>query len=280
MHTDASPTQNAGDTRTQRRNTLVQHEGAWIDVIVDEGRASTAGPLVLLPSSLRGQGDFDLLATMLALRGFKVLRPWPRGMGRSTGSLQGLSLSALAADAICAVRELGAGAPAVLLGHAFGHFVARVADLEHPAWVRGVVVAAAAARVFPPGVSDSLHVASDPGAPRADRLRGLQHAFFAPGNDPTPWLDGWHPELRAAYRHAGGVPDKSVWWPVANAPILDLQAEADPWRPEATRYELRDALGADKVTVRLVAGASHALPAEQPLAVAEAVHAWTQGLAD
>ena len=105
----------------------------------------------------------------------------------------------------------------------------------------------------------------------------MRHAFFAPGNDPEPWLEGWHPELRVAYRQAGAVPPKDLWWPVSHAPILDLQGADDPWRPPASRNELKDVLGA-KVTVQVIPRASHALLPEQPAAVAEAIVAWTRAL--
>ena len=77
------------------RQRLVLSEGpARIDVIV-EGR----GPaVVLLPSSQRDSEDFDEVAARIAAAGFKVLRPQPRGMGASTGPMQGLSLHVLAAD--------------------------------------------------------------------------------------------------------------------------------------------------------------------------------------
>ncbi len=251
-----------------RHRVLLDNGPARIDVIV-EGR----GPaVVLLPSSQRDSEDFDDLAQRLAAGGFKVLRPQPRGMGRSAGPMQDLSLRVLAADVAATVRQLGDGR-AVLVGHAFGHFVARVADLDHPQLVRGVVVAGGAARTFPAGMAESLAIASDPTQPREARLRGLRHAFFAPGNDPSAWLEGWHPALRQWYRQAGAVPAKDLWWPVSNAPILDLQGADDPWRPPATRNELRDVLGA-KVTVQVIAGASHALIPEQPEAVAQAITRW------
>lgn len=254
-----------------RRTVLLPHEGHTLEVTVDGVDSGT--PLVMLPSSLRDAGDFDEPARLLAQAGFLVLRPWPRGMGRSNGPLQGLSLYVLAADAVHALQQLGGGRPGIWLGHAFGHFVARVADLAHPRWVRGVVVAGAAARTFPAGMPQTLTTASDTSLPDEVRLAALREGFFAPGNDAAAWLHGWHPELRAAYRQAGAVPEKSVWWPVASAPILDLQASADPWRPADTRNELRDALGS-KVTVRMISNASHALLVEQPAAVARAVAGW------
>lgn len=284
---------NAGaESPTQRRIALLDGDGvaadgtaATVEVVIDEpagklegpGAAPVPEPWVLLPSSLRDSGDFDELATHLAAAGLRVLRPTPRGMGRSTGSLKGLTLHLLAADIAAAIRALGQGRPAVLLGHAAGHFVARVVDLDHPTLVRGIVVAAAAARVFPPEVANSVDLIADPRRPRAERLMHLRRAFFAPGSDPRPWLDGWHAALGPAYRAAARVPDKSRWWPVSHAPILDLQAADDPWRPPATRQELKEALG-DLVTVRVIERASHALPFERPDAVAREAIAWRRQL--
>jgi pimeloyl-ACP methyl ester carboxylesterase len=261
---------------TARRSVLLTQEAHLLEVTVD-GPAD-GPPLIMLASSQRDPGDFDESASLLAQAGFRVLRPWPRGMGASNGSLDKLSLYTLAADAVFALQRLSCGVPAIWLGHAFGHFVARVADLAHPEWVRGVVVAAAAARSFPAGMPATLATASDTAQPDAVRLAALREGFFAPGNDATAWLHGWHPSVRAAYRAAGAVPDKNLWWPVARAPILDLQAAHDPWRPPQTRHELSDALG-KKVTVRVIDKASHALLVEQPRAVAEAVVDWVDSAA-
>ena len=277
---------------TQRRIVLLDGIGvaadgsaATIEVVIDEPAGTPAGvavapapePWVILPSSLRDASDLGELATHLAAAGFRVLRPTPRGMGRSTGSLEGLTLHLLAADIASTIRALGQGRPAVLLGHAAGHFVARVVDLDYPALVRGVVVAAAAARVFPPEVANAVDLIADSRRPRAERLMHLRRAFLADGSDPRPWLEGWHPGLGPAYRAAAREPDKSRWWPVSHAPILDLQAADDPWRPPATRQELKEALG-DLVTVRVIASASHALPYERPDEVAREAIAWRRGL--
>lgn len=258
--------------------------GGQIEVLVDEAAVPATAPnaavptIVLIPSSLRDARDLGALASRVAAAGFRVLRPQPRGMGASSAPPPGMTLHDLARDVAQAIAELGTGR-AIVAGHAFGHFVARVADLDHAARVRGVVVLAGAARTFPPGLAQALDRAADAGQPRAVRLAALQQAFFAPGNDASPWLEGWHPQLREAYRHAGATPDKSRWWPVSHAPVLDLQGACDPWRPAATRDELRQVLG-DKVTVRVIAGASHALPDEQPAAVAAAMVDWARTLPD
>ncbi|MCZ4312962.1 alpha/beta hydrolase [Comamonadaceae bacterium G21597-S1] len=247
--------------------------GAVVEVLVDRSRQPPAGPaVVLLPSSLRDATDLGELACLLAAAGCPVLRPQPRGMGRSSAPPDTLSLHLLADDVARAIDVLADG-PALVAGHAFGHFVARVLDLDHPQRVRGVAVLAAAARQFPPGLVDALDIAADANQPVAARLASLRHAFFAPGNDASVWLSGWHPHLRDVYRRAGAIPAKDRWWPVSHAPILDLQAALDPWRPPVSRNELKDQLG-DKVTVRVIPHASHALVTEQAAAVAAAIVEW------
>lgn len=255
-----------------RRRELLRLGPASIDVIVE----GTGPAIVLLPSSLRDSEDFDTLAELLVAEGFQVLRPQPRGMGRSSPPPEGMTLETLAADVAGVVAHLAQG-PAVVVGHAYGHWVARVTDLRHPQHVRGVVVLGAAARQFPPGMAEALAIASDPVRPEAERLAALRLCMFAPGNDPRGWLLGWYPQWRAAYRQAGQLPPKDTWFPHANAPILDLQGALDAWRPPATRRELADVLG-DRVTVQEIADAGHALVPEQPHAIARAIADWARRL--
>lgn len=255
----------------QRRELLIDGP-VQIDVLVDG-----AGPaIVMLPSSQRDSLDFDDVARRIASAGFTVLRPQPRGMLNSRGSMPGLTLNDLARDVALVISRLGDGR-AIVAGHAFGHYAARVTALNHPAMVRGVAVLAGAARTFPPGLTAALDVAADDKRPRDERLAALQLAFFAPGNDASTWLDGWHPALRETYRAAAASPPKAAWWPSSPVPILDLQGACDPWRPADTRLELQAALGS-KVTTQLIAQASHALLPEQPAAVAAALTAWARTL--
>ena len=256
----------------QRRERLVSGP-VHIDVLVDG-----SGPaVVLLPSSQRDSLDMDDLAGRIAAAGFLVLRPQPRGMAGSQGPMEELTLNDLAQDVALVIERLGGG-PAVVAGHAFGHFVARVADLNHPALVRGVAVLAGAARSYPLALTAALDLAADSARPREERLAALRLAFFAPGHDASVWLDGWHPALRDIYRQAAATPPKAAWWPVSHAPVLDLQAACDPWRPAASRLELQDALGS-RVTVQVIEQASHALLPEQPAAVAAALTTWARTLA-
>src|SRR5215468_4707438 len=102
MMTQAAP---ADDKRTRE---LVRSADGEIDVIV-EG----AGPLiVLLPSRGRASEDYDEVAHGLAQAGFRVLRPQPRGIGKSTGPLGNLTLHDYARDVASVIRHYGG--PAVI----------------------------------------------------------------------------------------------------------------------------------------------------------------------
>lgn len=244
-----------------------------LEVLID-GQGPT---VVLLPSSQRDSVHETDFVQALAAEGFTVLRPQPRGMAGSVGPLDGgVTLVDLADDVAAVIDALGHGR-AVVAGHAFGHSIARVTAWRHPARLRGVAQLGAATSDVPRHLLDSLDQIADGVQPPSERLDALRTIMFAPGNDPSPWLDGWYPHLRPAYRRAARHPPRADWWARSPVPVLDLQGNADPWRPPATRNELRDGLGA-AVTVAVVDGASHALLPERPKAVAEAIARWMHGL--
>ena len=110
-----------------------------------------------------------------------------------------------------------------------------------------------------------------------EHLAAPRFAFFAPGNDPTVWLKGWHPEIRDSQRAAAAAVKQDEWWSGGTAPLLDLQAANDPFKPEAKRNEMKDEFGS-RVTVVVIPNASHALIPEQPKAVVEALSRWIKSL--
>ncbi|OJY68283.1 MAG: hypothetical protein BGP12_11110 [Rhodospirillales bacterium 70-18] len=245
--------------------------GAAIETLV-EG----SGPaLVMLPSLGRdGYEDFDAVAALLAAGGCTVLRPQPRGIGASTGPMQGVSLHDMADDIANVIRALGNGR-AVILGHAFGHFVARMTAVDHPDLVRGVVLAAAAARAYAPEIAATPRRAGDLALPEAERLAALRLGFFAPGHDPTPWLHGWHPatqRMQIDCREKQGVRQQD-WWGAGNVPLLELIPALDPFKPTEKWAEMAAEFGA-RVQSVVIPDASHALFPEQPAAVAGAVLRW------
>jgi pimeloyl-ACP methyl ester carboxylesterase len=189
-----------------------------------------------------------------------------------------LTLHDFARDTAAVIQQSGGG-PAVIAGHAFGNWVARMTAVDYPGLVRGVVIVAAAAKAYPAGfagakeLSDAVRKAGDPALPDAERLTYLRAAFFAPGSDATAWLKGWHPELDEAQSAAGRATKQAEWWPGGTAPLLDLQGGLDPFKPGAMMNEMRDEFG-DRVTIAVVPNASHALIPEQPAAVVDAIVKW------
>ena len=257
------------DTRTRE---LIRHNDVTIDLI-----AEGSGPLiVMLPSRGRGSEDYDEVADGIARAGFRVLRPQPRGVMRSTGPLAGITLHDLAADVALVIARENAGS-AVIVGHAFGHFVARMTAVDHPHLVRGIVLAAAAAKSYPTELAELVGKAGDLTLTDGERLPILQWLFFAPGHDPSIWLTGWYPPANAGQRQASLATRQAEWWPAGVVPLLDLQAEHDPFKPREKMNELREELG-DRVTIKVVKDASHALIPEQPSAVIDAVVEWVRRL--
>jgi len=256
-----------------RTRELVRHDNVAIEVIAD-GR----GPLiVMLPSLGRDSEEFDPAAQRIAKAGFRVLRPQPRGFGRSTGPMDKLTLHELARDVAAVIEHENSG-PAILAGHAFGHFVAKMTAVDFPKLVRGVILVGAAQKNPDPEVQRSVAIATDPSQPEAERLKHLKIVFFAPGNDARLWLTGFHANVRAAEIIARDATPQKEYYAAGSVPLLDIQGENDPYKPPSARNELVEEFGAKRVTVVRIPQAAHAIIVEQPNAVADAIVDWSRKL--
>jgi pimeloyl-ACP methyl ester carboxylesterase len=253
---------------------MVAHGDARIEVFV-QGKGL---PIVLLPSLGRGAADFDPIAERLDDAGFRVLRPQPRGIGRSAGPWQGVRLEDLAAD-IAAVIEHDSNGPAFVVGHAFGNRVARMLATARPELVRaaGLVAANVGHSPSPPDVRAAIHISADLSAPDDERIKAMQFVFFAPGHDARVWLTGWHPDVLAAQRIAGDLTPRTIDYAAGTAPILYIQPSHDPLAHVEDAEEYRRALG-DRVTVVVIRNAAHAVIVEQPAAVSDTLIAYARKL--
>ncbi len=249
-----------------RQREIVAVGAASIETYVDGH-----GPaVVILPSYGRDGGrDFDPLTATLARAGYRVLRPQPRGVGRSAGPMTGVGFDDMAHD-VAAVIDALADGPAVVLGHAFGNFVARATAVHHGDMVASVILAAASGKTVAPEVNSAPMRAGDLTLSDEARLAALRLAFFAPGHDASGWLTGWYPDTLAMQVDCVHHADVNRYWGAGNAPVFEIIAALDPFHHRDEWGDLHDRYGA-RVTTTVIADASHALFPEQPSAVADAI---------
>jgi pimeloyl-ACP methyl ester carboxylesterase len=220
----------------------------------------------MIPSLGRPASDFDHLSAHLAAAGYTAIRPEPRGIGNSIGPMTGVTLRDLAADALATVpAESG---PTVVIGHAFGQRVARMLATQYPDRVRCVVMLAAGGKVPPrPGAREALVQVFDPALPPEKHLEAVRFAFFAPGNDAAVWRDGWYPAVAKMQGAAGQASKVEQWWGAGRAPLLVIQGTQDVIAPRENGLTIKDEFH-DRVTVREIDGAGHALVVERPQEIA------------
>jgi pimeloyl-ACP methyl ester carboxylesterase len=230
-----------------------------------------AGPdVVLVPSAMRGAGDFAHLQAALAEAGFRSLALNPRGAGRSSGPLEALTLQDVADDIALVVTSLCDG-PAHLVGHALGNIGVRATASFRPDVARSVVVMPAgghnlAARPVSAEVVAAVSRCHDEGLGEAERLEALRIAFFAPGNDASVWLEDWWP-ASAGIAGAIGRTDPELWWRAGDVPMLIIQPLDDAMAAAEDGRATAAALG-DRVRYVEVADCGHAILPEQPEAIA------------
>jgi len=256
----------AGSARPAYEISFVQAGAARLRVL-----STGSGPaIVLLPGQGRPPQDLEPVAALLVARGYRAVLPEPRGMGQSTGPLAGLTLHDLARDIAAVISATGA-APVVLVGHGLGNRIARTVAADRPGLVRAVVLLSASGKVQPaPEIAKALELAAAPDTPPDVRRQAAMTAWFAPGNDPTPWLTGWSQPVREAYRAAAAATPIVDWWTAGRAPVLIVQGLDDVSAPPANGRLLKQELG-DRARLVEIPRVAHALPIENPEAVARAV---------
>jgi len=102
------------------------------------------------------------------------------------------------------------------------------------------------------------------------RIEALQASLFAPGNDPSSWLDGWHAIAIAAQSAALRATPESQWHDAGAARVLVVQGLDDVLAPPVNGRELVARLGARAALIE-IANAGHAMLPEQPRLIADAL---------
>jgi pimeloyl-ACP methyl ester carboxylesterase len=245
---------------------------AVLECVID----GTGETVVLLPAGSHHVSYLVPLAQQLAAAGFRAVAVNFRGVGASTGPLDGLALHHLAAD-VAGVIEALAAAPAHVVGHAFGNRVARCLATDRPDLVRRVVLLAAGGLVpADPEARRAAYRLRHESLTEAERLALRQAAYLSPASDPRLLA-----QVQSSPRWAAGDLTETVsqvtpvadWWEGGTAPILVVQGLDDRRAPPGNGWALRDQVG-DRVRVVDIPRAGHFLVLEQPRAVAEAVTAF------
>lgn len=227
-------------------------------------------PVLMIPSLGRGVADFDEVAGRLVAEGFMTILPEPRGINGSTGP-NPVDLFDLAGD-LAAVLKMMCSGKVDVVGHAFGNRVARSLAAAHPQLVGRVILLAGGGAV---PLTDPIRAAlegsyAQGSKPDADRLKDLQLAFFAVGNEPSRWLSGWFPAAAKAQVDAVRSTSRDRWWQAGESPLLLVQAAEDPIAPPGNSDILKKEVGS-RLTEITLRHASHAILPEQPAAVAMAL---------
>lgn len=253
----------------------VKHSGAQIAYAVVEANGLTGPSVCLIASTGRGPEDFFELSHALAKAGLRVLLPWPRGAGGSTGPIEEIDFHDLASDVASVIEAETNIDGCIVTGHAYGCWIARTLAQDRPDLVQGLILLAAGAGKWPEELSQAINIAMSSEETEQSRRAALQLAFFAPGHDPKPYLTGWSGELVRTQRAARARTDRDSWWPSGSAPILDLVGLQDPFRSESARHFYEDEFPG-RVTLVTFNGASHALPDELPEQVAREMVRWVR----
>ena len=246
-------------------------------VVVDDGDihltadVSGEGPLIVChPGFGRWGRDFEPVRNLLLSAGHRVALFDPRGVGESTGPLEGLTMHDLAADVLRVARQL-ATPPFDLVGHAFGNRVVRCAAADAPFdVVRVALIGAGGSVPGSPEAYAALQRGMDLSLPREERLAALQASLFAPGNDASSWLDGWHAIAVAGQSAALQATPEEDWIGAGAARVLVVQGLDDVLAPPVNGRDLVARLGQRGALIE-IANAGHAMLPEQPLLIANAL---------
>ena len=203
-----------------------------------------------------------------------LLRPQPRGIGQSTGPWQGVKLEDLAAD-IAAVIEHDNNGPAFVVGHAFGNRVARMLATARPELVRAVSLVAANVghNPSPPDVRAAIRMTPTPTRPMTSVRGRCNSCSSRRAATPASGSRAGIPRcLRPAHRRRSDAANDRLRGRAGRRCSISSRATIR-WRASRTPRNTggRSATASPSWSFRT---SSHAVIAEQPAAVADALIAY------
>lgn len=222
---------------------------------------------ILLPGARGGLRSYRDFGEMLAAKGIPSIGINPRGCGASDGMTDEMTLRDLARDVLAvAVRETAA--PLLLIGHAGGNRIARMATTLEPDKVAGIVLVAAGGRIpaEPEAAAARARLVAGDYSSRAEERALMQACFFAPDTVIPDWYfdvpDHSYDYARAFIKCQETVPVEE-WWGGGGKRMLVIQGKQDRTAPMQNGHDLQ-AEYPDRVRCVDIDGAGHILTLEQP----------------
>ncbi len=261
-----------------RLDSIIQKNNVSNHVRIYEQANNNGKYVTIIPSLGRDVDDYtemynSTITSKLVNVGYKVVLIQPRGIGKSTGDLtpENVQLKELANDIKTTIDALGITRLHVV-GHAFGNRVARTFATMHEEYVDKLALLACGGNFeMDPKAIRCLKGSFDSKLSDNERLKMIECAFFAKGNDASVWLNGWYPKLAAAQIHAATNIDGNYYKRAGGKPFLVIQATDDFIAPaDKAGKVLKEELG-EQVTYIEIENAGHALTTEQPDEVAKAL---------
>jgi pimeloyl-ACP methyl ester carboxylesterase len=244
---------------------LKQHRNIEVGGATLECTLCGSGPPVVLLANAGCSTDyFDGLTHVLTAGGLQTIAINMRGVGKSRGALEGITVHDLAADVAGVIEALECG-PAHLVGHAFGNRVARCLAVDRPALVRSVTLLAAGGMIGPSTpLGTALSNATEIKMNGSDCVTVYGARWLSPASDPKvlAQVDCWPAVHVAHLALARGMP-LAEWWDAGTAPLLVIQGLDDIAAPPGNGHALREKHG-DRVRLIDLPDAGHFMLLEQP----------------
>jgi pimeloyl-ACP methyl ester carboxylesterase len=205
------------------------------DAVIETSIKGQGTPIILLAGLGQHMKTLEPLIPFLLESGFKTISINLRGIGRSTGSLDDISLHDLSGDIAGIIEELEI-APAHVIGHAFGNRVARCLASDHPHLVDNIILLAAGGRVPPkPEIREALQKMRVSNLSEHELRELYRQYMLSPSTNPEILddLPPRQPEVALAHSTAGRAVPVDYWWDAGDAPLLVIQGLDDVVAPPA-----------------------------------------------